>query len=463
MAETARSPIKDQAYVQAIIAWRVWASPFSLALILSVPYLIGIATTHGLQSAFPTFHGMDEAVYHYPIIKRFSESFPQMRIWDYDSATTPLFHMIFAAVDRLLDASLPMLRLLNVVAAYISTLVAFQLFRHLRHSDLVTAFLAAMCIGLSPYQFGTSFILLTDSLASLFALASLYLFLRSDSGQHLELFVLATLLASLAVLTRQLNLWVPIFMLVASLSTRGLSAQRVLTAVALFILALMPFGLLFVAWGGLNPPAYQAHLSSLNMRSLSLFLACIGFYGAPFLFVHLVSKGREFAWKETGWLAVIILIATATLLLLAPLEKIELPPDCPHASCGFPTDGFLWRVSDRFPVLFGTSAFLWTLVGAGLGVVVLHAKTYGIRSTAALIAICYGLLSLGNASLYQKYPDTVALLIVLLMQFEWGPRNTFIRRIILGGLCGAFFLYAFANPFVAQESNKTVSIVVGPA
>lgn len=58
---------------------------------LGVPFLIVIIAFAGLTKTFPTFHGSDELVYHYPIIIKFAREYPHIDFVNYRS--------ILAAVD----------------------------------------------------------------------------------------------------------------------------------------------------------------------------------------------------------------------------------------------------------------------------------------------------------------------------------------------------------------------------
>ncbi|MGA8696527.1 MAG: hypothetical protein WB689_22325 [Xanthobacteraceae bacterium] len=59
---------------------------------LSIPFIITVVLLHWLQDHISTFHGSDEELF-YPIIQQFVETFPRMQLWDYQSATTPLFYV----------------------------------------------------------------------------------------------------------------------------------------------------------------------------------------------------------------------------------------------------------------------------------------------------------------------------------------------------------------------------------
>lgn len=47
--------------------------------VLSLPFLVMVVALHGLRDTYPTFHGNDEAEYHYPVIVEFIRTFPRAR------------------------------------------------------------------------------------------------------------------------------------------------------------------------------------------------------------------------------------------------------------------------------------------------------------------------------------------------------------------------------------------------
>ena len=72
------------------------------ALLLAVPFLIGIAVLKGLTVEIDTFHGSDAAVYQLPTIMQFREG---LDFSDYPSAQTPLFHLVMAGWGKLVGVS----------------------------------------------------------------------------------------------------------------------------------------------------------------------------------------------------------------------------------------------------------------------------------------------------------------------------------------------------------------------
>jgi 4-amino-4-deoxy-L-arabinose transferase-like glycosyltransferase len=194
------------------------------ATLLALPFLVVLVLTEGLTQAINTFHGGDELRFHYPQILDFAAEAPDFDFSNYASATTPLFHLAMMAAGKLAGFEIWKLRLLN---AAISLAAVFVLWRLLaRGQDTAQALLLALAFGLSPYFFGTSFILLTDNLALLLFLSTLYALERFAERPTMTKWSLACCALALCLLTRQAYLWLAAVALYYLLSTGGTSRQK---------------------------------------------------------------------------------------------------------------------------------------------------------------------------------------------------------------------------------------------
>lgn len=431
------------------------------AVMFAVPFAVIIYALDGLRDTYGTFHGGDELEYHYPAIKSFMETFPQMKLWDYSSATTPLFHAVTAALGKYVGTSLPILRLVNVVATYCLAWVMLLMLHKVLKADWWTSAVAALTMVLSPYVFGTSFILLTDNLAMLFAAVSLALALSYIECEDWGTLACAVLFATLAILTRQLYLWLlPIIIAASYLGSRQISFRIPFGLLALLCLSMMPFLVLALSWGGLNPPTFQ-RFSEGNPRAFGFLTACIGAYGAALLLTspckpitwHGLAQGRHLLLGQS----LLVCGLTVLMLLSAPLRYVSLDPNCgwQQAAC-FPTDGYLWRLSSLFPTIGGSSLLFWILVPLGL-MTLLHSwqevLLRGIRRerlalVPTLIYLTCGIMLSANASPFQKYYDHIALLICIMIFLKAGRFHPGRARIVLLAYCAGFAFYAI-RPFVA--------------
>ena len=412
-------------------------------LILALPFIIVIIALHGLHDQFITYHGNDEKDFHYPIILRFIETFPKMELWDYRSSTTPLFHVVFAVLGKFISPSLPFLRAVNVGVTYLAGLILFVIFRKVLEADFWSSVLSALALVLLPYVFGISFLLLTDNLAMMFAVIAIYFALLYIHGGRWNLIAFAAFFAMCSIMTRQLYLWLFVLLFAASVwRSRDDAAEPISGIFALIALAAAPLIVLFVSWGALTPEI-DHDFFQVGLRPIVFFTACVGAYGAPFLAVQ-VWENR---WPRLSTLAITIgaiLLITTVLLWFSPLKYFQ-PPLCREAVCPTPTDGYLWRASLWLPSIGGSSLLFWILIPFGLGTVLYAWREQQFRSLPLVIYFSYGVFSLANVSLFQKYFDFPAMLVCCLTFYSM--RRTRAFQIILLTFCLGFALYATGNPF----------------
>jgi hypothetical protein len=204
-------------------------------------------------------------------------------------------------------------------------------------------------------------------------------------------------------------------------------------------LSLLPTGLLFLLWGGLNPPSFRQH-NELNIAAGAFFASCVGLYSLPFMLVEL-SRGRgELSTRHIVAAAAVCCCVTVVLIWSWPLRY------CGGGACGFPTDGFLWRLAQLAPTVHGSSVLLFLLAAAGFLQVWWAAARR--RLLPVWIFIAFAAVSIGNASSYQKYFDLVALMVVLLANLDLMARARLPSRAILVGMMAFFVAYLF-YPFLA--------------
>jgi 4-amino-4-deoxy-L-arabinose transferase-like glycosyltransferase len=414
-------------------------------LLLAVPFLVGIAVLQGLTVEIETFHGSDAGTYQLPTIDQFRE---RLDFSDYPSAQTPLFHLVETAWGKLVGFELWKLRLLNVAISYAAVLALLRLLRRATALGELPAFALTLAFALSPYFLGASFTLLTDNLAILFALLALERVHRYTQDGSLTAFALACLATGAAVLTRQSFLWlVPVaaFFLI----WRRPPARELVAGGALLALALVPLAALVVEWNGLVPPSADPAScglctdrpgfgrDALTLRTVGFTVALVGLYAAlafgPSAWRRLRALrspagrvARKALGSPAGQVVVaavrggaparpgtrVLLAAAAAaalvLLLVSPLEYVPVRPAEPGDA------GYLWRVSDWFPSVLGSSLLFWVLVPLGAGAAGLLARRAGWSSLPTVYLAAFLLAALPVHLVYQKYFDPFALLAIAL-------------------------------------------------
>jgi Dolichyl-phosphate-mannose-protein mannosyltransferase len=388
---------------------RLWAPQ----LLLAVPFLIGIAVLQGLTVEIDTFHGSDAAVYQLPTILGFRHD---LAFADYPSAQTPLFHLVMAAWGKLVGFELWKLRLLNVAISYGAALALLRLLTRTTSLGPVPAFALTLAFTLSPYFFGASFTLLTDNLAILFALLALERIHRYHRDGSLAVLATACLLIAGAVLTRQSFLWL-VAVAVAFLVLRERRAPaRLLAGGIMIAVAIAPLAALAIEWGGLVPPSADPAScglctdrpgfgrDALTLRTVGFTVALVGMYVVVVLGPGLVRHLRQPRWALMAAAGT----AGAALLLISPLQYTPLRGTIPGDA------GYLWRVSEHFPVLLDSSLLFWLAVPLGAALAAVLARRAGWTSLASVYLGAFLLSALPVQLVYQKYFDPFALLAVAL-------------------------------------------------
>jgi Dolichyl-phosphate-mannose-protein mannosyltransferase len=381
------------------------------ALLLAVPFLIGIAVLKGLTVEIDTFHGSDARVYQLPTILHFRHG---LDFADYPSAQTPLFHLVMAGWGKLVGFDLWRLRLLNVAISYGAVLALLRLLRRTTGLADPAAFGLTLAFALSPFFFGASFTLLTDNLATLFALLALERLDAYAREGSPAAFTLACAAIAGAVLTRQSFLWlvaVALFFLVR----RPIPLARLAAGGATLAVALAPLAALVVEWHGLVPPSADPASCGLctdrpgvgrdafTLRAVGFTLAVLGLYAAVLLFPFLLRRLRG-----VPRLALAGIVVAVVLLLIEPLEYIPIAP----GQLG--DAGYLWKVSDHLPSVLGSSLVFWALVPLGAVAAALLSRRAGRASLPTVYLGAFLLTALPVRLVYQKYFDPFMLLAVAL-------------------------------------------------
>ena len=400
--------------------------------LLALPFLIGIAVLQGLTVEIDTFHGSDARVYQLPTILQLSE---RLDFSDYPSAQTPLYHVLTAWWGEVVGFELWKLRLLNVFFSYAMALALLRLLRRATPLERWQAFALTLLFVLSPYVLGTSFTLLTDNLAILFALLALERIHAYSRGAGLGAFALACAAIAAALLTRQAFVWLVPVAAVFLLRRDLRSPSRLVAGAGMLALSIVPLGLLALEWDGLVPPSADPAScglcddrqglarEALTLRTVGFTVALAGAYGAFVFGPSLVRRLRRLRSSllarayvgltgRAAELRIRLLVAAAIGVLLLVISPLLYQPITPQQAGDA---GYLWQLSDRFPELFGSSLLFWALVPLGCVVLYLLVTRAGIWSLPAVYLACFLLAALPVRLVYQKYFDPFVLLALALL------------------------------------------------
>jgi Dolichyl-phosphate-mannose-protein mannosyltransferase len=457
MTGTAHVAARSRAVLGAAPGWLFPA-------LLAVPFLIGVVVLKGLTVEIDTFHGSDARVYQLPTILQLSD---RVDFSSYPSAQTPLYHLLTAAWGEVVGFDLWKLRLLNVAFSYGAALALLRLLRRATPLEPWQTFALTLVFVLSPYFFGASFTLLTDNLAILFALLALERIHRFSSDGSLVTFGVACAWIAGAVLTRQSFVWlvlVAAWFLVRSASPVGRRAA----GAALLGLALIPLAALVVEWGGLVPPSADpascglctdrpgVGRDALTLRTVGFTVGLVGAYATVLFGAGLLRRARllrtvpgraamrlsRAAASARGGrassLRAQLLAAAGVGVLLLVVSPLAYEPIVPGQAGDA---GYLWKISDRLPVVAGSSLLFWLLVPLGCVAILLLVRRAGVESLPAVYLAAFLVAALPVRLVYQKYFDPFVLLALVLLarppdlRARWDYAGVAV-------LCVAFVAYA---------------------
>jgi len=397
-------------------------------LIMAIPFLVVWVAMRGLTDQFLSTSVADEDYYHWPSILQFAQEWPHPDLTNYRSATGPLFHLIFAWFYRL-GFDMWMLRSINMVISYFGILVLYRIMIQTGTSRTYALILSTL-FAVSPYFFGSSFVLMTDNLAVTLALGSLYgIYLLKGSPRTLTLVWTSALIAG-ALLTRQFYAWlIPPILWVIYKAPRSPAWKA--GAVGLTAASTIPIGMLMLRWHGPVPPEFQeAHAATGlgDMTGTMLLLSLIGAYSL------LIAPSEVFNRRNVSnrrlWAFIVTVLATWVALFIK-----AVPPG------NVRRDGFLVKLSTFLKLKIGASSVLLYALGAiGLGYLW---RRWPDRRDHAIPFLCIvgcSLVSLRTTGYFQKYYDPLALIFLFLTLPNFSKR-LWIDRVGVALLFGAFLLF----------------------
>ena len=370
---------------------------------------------------FPS-KSIDQDRNHLPVIQTFAESLPNIDLRDYDSATTPGMHVLLAVMARAGCGSETSLQLASCLFGAGFLLVAWWF-----ASCVVSRWTAVACVlplAASPYVLGNSIWVMTDNLSmALVAMVIGLALFRSPSGPRSA--VSGSMLV-LAVLVRQINLWVcavaGVAMLLGldpvrrrlpfrdALDRRRDAGPSVVFGIFL-VITIAILGWFFSLWGGLVPPRFQAggegaavHAGGLNTAVAPYVLTLFFVYAGPPLIVLLPNWTGDRRVRGTAIAGAVIGFLLGIVLESAP--GIEVGRN----------GGWLWTFAGMTPDVAGRSSML--VVGSACGGLAVGAA-YGLlvaagRTRMAVLGVGFAVSFLvaytANAQAFQRYFDPPVLL-----------------------------------------------------
>lgn len=401
----------------------------------------------------------DETVSHLPTIEQFSREIPHPNLADYQTATSPGYHLVLAALHKYVSQDVEVLRACGAVyTVLLLGVLGWGLGRG-------TPWRVAVAVGLptvaSLYVFVSGAWLLPDNLAWLTVLLAVLMAFRGrvDFRAHLA----AAAVLALAVFVRQTNIWVLGALAAGAalahdpgdthedrlsppLQTGWLNraGSMLLTGIpAAIILAWLAH-----LWHGLTPPAFQTFHGPLppghsgwqhegpNFAVPAMVLAVLGTTGVFY---------AGFAWQSLRD-ALLGRERRARAILLAGLILGGMTAVVVQTSWN-PTLGRtsgLWNIARVWPAFHERSVLVLALAAAGGATTALWFLALGRRDRWIWLAtwVCFIISQTANAMAWQRYYEPFCLMILALAVGRMGVRRPTPRWALAGPLVLAALLAA---------------------
>lgn len=369
--------------------------------VIAIPLILKLPTGVGTSR--------DEMLFHYPTVLEFAEQFPAINLRDYKSATTPLYHLLLMGVVLVVGPDLIPLRFVTALLGLLCVLVVYGYLA--RRGGRVNGFVFTLIFLLSNYFLGSSVVLFTDNLALLFVFLSIWM--MDQSVINKPRWTWANILATLAVLTRQIHIWLAGVTLLIGLWHREREENqtgpwRIELANALpALLPITVFALFVLMWRGLTPVAFLGtHESAtlINGDALTYIVSLFGFYGIWLITWYWRLYWANHSRRDIVYMALLV-IAGVLYLLLNPYI---ITADADKSS------GALWQLANAMPDLASTSIVYWGLFPLGLLLLYITAKDLMLRQEYVMVAsiALWTLATLASGRIYQRYYEPFLLFVI---------------------------------------------------
>ncbi|KAA0217222.1 MAG: hypothetical protein DYG94_01715 [Leptolyngbya sp. PLA3] len=373
----------------------------------------------------------DHLNYHEPVIHNFAREWPTPDLSNYHSATTPLYHLLFAGIEVFFE---PSRRGFMLLAGVFTAALLALLVGAMRGTTVQRLSLALPVLG-SMYVLFPGIWLLPDNVAWLGVLGILLLALRAGTMRALLLVGGPVLL--LLVLTRQIHLWAagvlwaaawlgtdracepdvgaplrPLARMSDLVTGLGPRLKRLAPAVLATLPAFAAIGYFVNLWGGFIVPRYQTGYhggyEGWNPATAAFFLSIVGSF-APFYLAH-ARTGLRRLWRSPR-----VLIGVVALALV-----LTLIPETTYAAEEGRKSG-LWNLVKAAPVIAGHTSIV--LAGlAPIGAVLVAGLLAQMRPREAWIylgaMVGFVVAQTASPQLWQRYHEPFILILLALMSTE---------------------------------------------
>jgi len=375
----------------------------------------------------------NQNLFHLKAVKTFSEQLPHPDLTDYASATTPLYHLILASIDRWVSDDMRVSRTVNALFAvgFLATLAAAIA----RENSVRTT--VALCLPLvgSWYIFGPALWLEPGNAGWWGVTVVLIIAMRPAAGFASNLIGVVVLL--LLALTRQNHLWAAsLLWLAAWLDSSGDAVSMRIRRTAAMVLATLPSFMavawFVMVWHGTVPPTFQKAHTGGNAAIPATILSIFGIMGMFFLPLILPTLRQK--WKgSTG----LFLIGGGIGLIVGILPHTSFSREHGRLSG-------LWNIVARLPTFADRSPLIiaLSLLGGALAAVWFVCLPKRERWIFLTALVAFTVASTPNFFAYHRYYEPFALILLALMtnRIVAGEQNGVRRWAIWGPVALAMLL-----------------------
>lgn len=288
----------------------------------------------------------DMIAYHLPTIRRIATQLPFPNLVNIQTATTPLFHIIFSPFARAGMSTIELQILNSVLSALIVTSIALLLRKTV---GVIPAVVIVSCLALSPYYVQSAAWLNTDDFAIGFCAFALFEVVGKRRAAVVSVWL------TLAVLTRQTTAWLEIVVFVLCLYDHGWRATALFRR--WFAIALIPptcaLSIFAVAWRGLTPPDFR----DINSGHATPCAPVYVFALAAFVLPVFIFSEKLFRRVLASPYRALFIMAVSVILASIP-ESAESKPDGRFG-------GILWSIARHAPIVSHRSVALIVLAAIG--------------------------------------------------------------------------------------------------
>lgn len=372
----------------------------------------------------------DQLYFHEIVILEFARDLPWPDISDYYSATTPGYHFAIACAGAVLGGERWLLQIVG--SLFTLALVGLLAWACVRRLGTALGVALALPMAASLYVWPTAVWLLPDSAGWLGVL--IVMLLALSKSQRTRTWLIGGAVLAMLVFTRQSHLWAAAMLWISAYlgasDDHTVSAPSLRREIGVFtselpsrlertgravVCSLPSFAIvggLFVLWGGLTPPAFQAtettkHVAhtGLSPSTPAFLLALFGLLGV-FFAGPLARPAVTLVRTRPAGVAGVLALTLAVLVIL---------PTTYNKESGRWTG--LWNLVDRLPSFGHISPAMVALGLAGALVLLTLAATLDRRHRWVLIAAFMGFAAAqsANSQLWQRYVEPFVLIVLAVM------------------------------------------------